>query len=100
MRVSVDPVSLDTIPDPQSGFLRQVFFLHSTLLLKNREGRQLVGWLGVASWSWELAVWSIGGLAAASGGQPLPRRGELAGSSCIASCMVQRAFGVCWFSSQ
>ncbi len=48
MRVSVDPVSLDTIPDPQSDYLRQVFFLHSTLLLKNREGRQLVGWLGVA----------------------------------------------------
>jgi uncharacterized iron-regulated membrane protein len=49
MRVSVDPVSLEAVPDPQTGFLRQVFFLHSTLLLKNRERRQLIGGLGIAT---------------------------------------------------
>jgi uncharacterized iron-regulated membrane protein len=47
VRISVDPVSLETIPEPQNSVLRQIFFLHSTLLMKNREGRQLVGWLGV-----------------------------------------------------
>ncbi len=46
-RVVVDPVSLATYPDPPEGFLRQVVNLHTTLLMKNREGRQLVGWLGV-----------------------------------------------------
>ena len=48
MRVDVDPVSLATYPNAADDFLRQVFFLHSTLLLKGREGRQVVGWLGVA----------------------------------------------------
>jgi uncharacterized iron-regulated membrane protein len=47
-RVDVDPVSLVAYPNASDDFLRQVFFLHSTLLLKTREGRQLVGWLGVA----------------------------------------------------
>src|SRR5262245_32047733 len=47
VRIRVDPVSLETIPEPQNGLLRQIFYLHSTLLMKNREGRQLVGWLGV-----------------------------------------------------
>ena len=48
IRVRVDPVTLATTIDRQDGVLRQIFFLHSTLLLKSREGRQLVGWLGVA----------------------------------------------------
>ena len=48
VRIDVDPVSLQTFANPETGFLRQVFFLHSTLLLRNREGRQLIGWLGVA----------------------------------------------------
>lgn len=48
VRVDVDPVSLAVYPNPSDDFLRQVFFLHSTLLLKNREGRVLAGWLGVA----------------------------------------------------
>jgi uncharacterized iron-regulated membrane protein len=48
VRIDVDPVSLRAYANPETGFLRQVFFLHSTLLLRNREGRQLVGWLGVA----------------------------------------------------
>ena len=48
IRIDVDPVSLATYPNASNDFLRQVFFLHSTLLMKNRTGRQLVGWLGVA----------------------------------------------------
>ena len=57
VRIDVDPVSLQTYPNPETGFLRQVFFLHSTLLLRNREGRQLVGWFGVA-----MLVMAISGL--------------------------------------
>lgn len=48
IRIDVDPVSLQTFSNPENGFLRQTFFLHSTLLLRNREGRQLIGWFGVA----------------------------------------------------
>jgi uncharacterized iron-regulated membrane protein len=48
VRVKVDPVSLETILELPNGLLRQIFYLHSTLLMKNREGRQLVGWFGVA----------------------------------------------------
>src|SRR3954453_4401444 len=48
VRIDIDPVSLQTYPHPETGLLRQVFLLHSTLLLRNRDGRQLVGWLGVA----------------------------------------------------
>jgi uncharacterized iron-regulated membrane protein len=47
VRVNVDPVSLEAFPEPPNSWLRQIFYLHSTLLMKNREGRQLVGWLGV-----------------------------------------------------
>ena len=47
VRVRVDPVTLEAVMDRQAGLLRQIFYLHSTLLLKNREGRQLTGWLGV-----------------------------------------------------
>lgn len=47
LRVAVDPVTLQTYPERGPDLLRQIFFLHSTLLMKNREGRQLVGWLGV-----------------------------------------------------
>jgi uncharacterized iron-regulated membrane protein len=57
VRIKVDPVSLETIPEPQDGLLRQIFFLHSTLLMKNREGRQLIGWLGVV-----MLVMGISGL--------------------------------------
>lgn len=48
VRVDVDPVSLATYPNPSDDFLRQIFFLHSTLLMKTREGRVVVGWFGVA----------------------------------------------------
>jgi uncharacterized iron-regulated membrane protein len=47
-RVDVDPVSLATYPNPSDDFVRQILFLHSTLLTKAREGREIVGWLGVA----------------------------------------------------
>jgi uncharacterized iron-regulated membrane protein len=57
VRIDVDPVSLAAYPNPETGFLRQVFLLHSTLLLRGREGRQLVGWLGVA-----MLVMAISGL--------------------------------------
>jgi uncharacterized iron-regulated membrane protein len=57
LRVDVDPATLDTFGNSETGFFRQVFFLHSTLLLRNREGRQLVGWLGVA-----MLVMGISGL--------------------------------------
>jgi uncharacterized iron-regulated membrane protein len=48
VRINIDPVSLEAFPEPQNSWLRQIFYLHSTLLMKNREGRQLAGWLGVA----------------------------------------------------
>lgn len=57
VRIDVDPASLQTFPNPEMGFLRQVFFLHSTLLLKNREGRQLIGWFGAA-----MLIMAISGL--------------------------------------
>jgi uncharacterized iron-regulated membrane protein len=48
VRVDVDPVSLAVYPNPSDDFLREVFFLHSTLLMKNRDGRVVVGCFGVA----------------------------------------------------
>ena len=47
LRVEVDPATLQAFPDQGADLLRQIFFLHSTLLMKNREGRRLIGWLGV-----------------------------------------------------
>jgi uncharacterized iron-regulated membrane protein len=57
VRVDVDPASLATYLNASDDFLRQVFFLHSTLLMKNREGRVVVGWLGVA-----MLVMAVSGL--------------------------------------
>jgi uncharacterized iron-regulated membrane protein len=57
VRIDVDPVSLQTFQDSDGGFLRQVFYLHSTLLLRNRDGREIIGWLGVA-----MLVMSVSGL--------------------------------------
>jgi uncharacterized iron-regulated membrane protein len=48
LRIDIDPVTLAPTVNPAEVFLRQVFFLHSTLLLKNREGRQIAGWFGIA----------------------------------------------------
>jgi hypothetical protein len=32
VRINVDPVSLEAFPEPQNDWLRQIFYLHSTLL--------------------------------------------------------------------
>jgi len=45
--VLVDPVSLATYPNPPEGVVRLVADLHKNLLMPGRDGRQLVGWLGV-----------------------------------------------------
>ena len=66
VRVRVDPATLASAIDRQDGVLRQIFFLHSTLLLKSRNGRQLVGWLGVA-----MLAMGFGGLV-----NWWPRRGQ------------------------
>jgi len=73
VRIRVDPVSLETIPEKSTGILRQIFFLHSTLLMKNREGRQLVGWLGLA-----MLVMGVSGLT-----NWWPRRGQWRGAFSI-----------------
>jgi uncharacterized iron-regulated membrane protein len=73
VRIRVDPVSLETIPEKPTDILRQIFFLHSTLLMKNREGRQLVGWLGLA-----MLVMGVSGLT-----NWWPRRGQWRGAFSI-----------------
>ena len=46
--ISVDPVSLAVLDTAgPGGFLRQVHMLHANLLIGTREGRSVVGWLGV-----------------------------------------------------
>jgi uncharacterized iron-regulated membrane protein len=66
LRVDVDPVTLAAVANPSEGFLRQVFYLHSTLLMKTREGRQMAGWFGVA-----MLVLAVSGLV-----NWWPRRGK------------------------
>ena len=47
----VDPVSLavlDTTAAGRGGVMRQIFLLHANLLIPDRSGRDVVGWLGVA----------------------------------------------------
>jgi uncharacterized iron-regulated membrane protein len=73
VRIRVDPVSLETIPEKSTDILRQIFFLHSTLLMKNREGRQLVGWLGLG-----MLVMGVSGLT-----NWWPRRGQWQGAFSI-----------------
>jgi uncharacterized iron-regulated membrane protein len=73
VRIRVDPVSLETISEEPRDILRQIFFLHSTLLMKNREGRQLVGWLGLA-----MLVMGVSGLT-----NWWPRRGQWRGAFSI-----------------
>lgn len=50
LRVFVDPASLAVlgVSTPADGLLRRIAALHSNLLLRDRLGRQAVGWLGVA----------------------------------------------------
>ncbi|WP_211112521.1 PepSY-associated TM helix domain-containing protein [Azospirillum sp. SYSU D00513] len=45
----IDPVSLTVLatPEPSVGILRQIFLLHANLLVRDRSGREIVGWLGV-----------------------------------------------------
>jgi len=46
--ISVDPVSLAVVDTAgPGGFLRRVHMLHANLLIGTREGRSVVGWLGV-----------------------------------------------------
>lgn len=49
----IDPVSLAVVGDAtpaqaSGGFLRTVHILHGNLLIRDRVGREIVGWLGVA----------------------------------------------------
>lgn len=49
----IDPVSLAVVGDANpaqasGGFLRTVHMLHGNLLIRDRSGREIVGWLGVA----------------------------------------------------
>lgn len=51
--LSIDPVSLAVTgganpAQASGGFLRTVHILHGNLLIRDRSGRELVGWLGVA----------------------------------------------------
>lgn len=51
--LSIDPVSLAVVGDANpaqasGGFLRTVHILHGNLLIRDRSGREIVGWLGVA----------------------------------------------------
>jgi len=46
--IAVDPVSLAVLDSAgPGGFIRQVHMLHANLLIPAREGRSVVGWLGV-----------------------------------------------------
>ena len=47
--VAIDPVSLDVIPqESSSGIFRVIMQFHSSLLLREYNGRSIVGWLGMA----------------------------------------------------
>jgi uncharacterized iron-regulated membrane protein len=43
----VDPVTLETTAPAPGGFMRQVHMLHGNLLIQGRDGRSIIGWLGV-----------------------------------------------------
>jgi uncharacterized iron-regulated membrane protein len=48
--VFVDPVSLDILGQRDgrsAGIIRQIHLLHANLLIRDRTGREIVGWLGV-----------------------------------------------------
>jgi len=50
LQVFIDPVSLEPMGarTADSGLVRQVFLLHANLTTRDRSGRTIVGWLGVA----------------------------------------------------
>ncbi len=82
-------------PNASDDFLRQVFFLHSTPLMKNREGRQLVGCCNVMLIMATSAL-SIGGRDTGRGGTRSASRATLMGSvSCVrgVSCTAWPASG-------
>lgn len=49
LNIMIDPVSLSILESTpaNTGFLRQVFQLHSHLLIRDYGGRSIIGWLGV-----------------------------------------------------
>ena len=49
IQVTVDPATLNVSKpaDPSSGFLRTLHILHGSLMIPGRDGREIVGWLGV-----------------------------------------------------
>lgn len=48
LQILIDPVSLDILDrrEPNESLVRQIFFLHANLLIRDRSGREAVGWLG------------------------------------------------------
>ncbi|MBP2314334.1 PepSY-associated TM helix domain-containing protein [Azospirillum soli] len=49
--MQIDPVSLAVLeskPPGSGGLMRQIFLLHANLLIPDRTGREVIGWLGVA----------------------------------------------------
>jgi uncharacterized iron-regulated membrane protein len=46
--IAVDPATLATTVNPPPDLLRRIFLLHANLMLRGRDGRQIVGWFGVA----------------------------------------------------
>jgi uncharacterized iron-regulated membrane protein len=49
LQLRVDPVSLEVVErkDPMATTMRWIFRLHANLLLPGRDGREVIGWLGV-----------------------------------------------------
>ncbi|MBV9834536.1 MAG: PepSY domain-containing protein [Alphaproteobacteria bacterium] len=50
LQLRIDPVSLEVVErkDPMATTMRWIFRLHANLLLSGRDGREVIGWLGVA----------------------------------------------------
>jgi uncharacterized iron-regulated membrane protein len=50
LEIFVNPVSLSLLGphEASSGLVRQIFLLHANLLSRDRSGRDIVGWLGIA----------------------------------------------------
>lgn len=50
LQLRIDPVSLEVIErkDPMATTMRWIFRLHANLLMGGRDGREIIGWLGVA----------------------------------------------------
>lgn len=50
LQMFIDPVSLAVraVYAPEDGLLRRIFMLHANLMMRDRSGRGVIGWLGVA----------------------------------------------------